>query len=185
MSFEKIRQPVIIPCYDDEEISLIKTLQNGGRSHDIHPVVYAFRRLRNYFLMLLAYIMPINKIRVTLNRMKGVNIGKNVYIGMFCFLDNAYPEYIYIEDNAGINTGTMIIAHNNFKSHFRDLITPTAEPVIIREGALVAVRCIILPGVTIGSKSIVCAGSVVNKSVPDCTLVAGNPAKKITTLKIQ
>lgn len=185
MSFEKIRQPVVIPYFDDKEIGLIRSLINGGRSRNISPIIYAFRRLRNYLLMLLAYITPINKIRVSLNRMKGINIGENVYIGMFCFLDNVYPEYIYIEDNAGINTGTMILAHFNFKSHFRDIITPTAEPVIIREGALVAVRCIILPGVTIGSKSIVSAGSVVNKSIPSYTLVTGNPAKKITTLKIQ
>jgi len=59
-----------------------------------------------------------------------------------------------------------------------------AQPVIIKEGAIISVRCIVLPGVSVGINSIVSAGSVVNRSVPDNTLVAGNPAKKITTYKI-
>lgn len=37
----------------------------------------------------------------------------------------------------------------------------------------------ILPGVTVGENSIVGAGSVVTKDVPDNTIVAGNPAKFI------
>ena len=37
-------------------------------------------------------------------------------------------------------------------------------------------RSIILKGVTVGEGSIVAAGSVVTKDVPDYTLVAGNPA---------
>lgn len=38
---------------------------------------------------------------------------------------------------------------------------------------------IILSGVKIGSGSIIAAGSVVTKDVPPCSIVAGNPAKKI------
>jgi acetyltransferase-like isoleucine patch superfamily enzyme len=175
---------MVIP-YGDQENSLFKSLKNGSRSRNIHLLVYAFRRLRNYSLSMLAYVFPMNRIRVTLHRWKGINIGKDVYIGSHCLFDNAYPEFIYIEDHASINAGTMIISHFNPKNHFRDLITPMAQPVCIREGAIISVRSIILPGVTIGKNSIVSAGSVVNRSIPDNTLVAGNPAKKITTYKIQ
>ena len=41
----------------------------------------------------------------------------------------------------------------------------------------------ILPGVTIGKNSIVAANSVVTKSVPDYSVVAGNPAKILKELK--
>lgn len=179
----KIKEPISIP-YGDQKDSFWETIKNGGKSRNLNPFLYGLKRILNYFIFITAYIIPFNKFRVTLNRWKGVNIGNNVYIGMFVSFDNAYPEFIYVEENASINAGTMIVAHFNPKSHFSDLITPMAEPVIIKEGAIVSVRSIILPGVTVGKRSIVSAGSVVNKSVPDYTLVMGNPAKKITTLKL-
>ena len=183
MDPENRLQPKYIPYYDQTG-SLWQSLRNGASSRNITILRYAFHRFRNYSLLMLAFISPINKIRVVLHRWRGVHIGKNVYIGMLCFIDNAYPEYIYIEDNASINAGSMIISHFNLKSHFKDIIPATVEPVVIGKGAIIAVRSIILPGITIGTCSIVSAGSVVNRSVSDYTLVAGNPAKKITTLKI-
>ena len=54
-----------------------------------------------------------------------------------------------------------------------------AKPVIIKDGAFIGTDCIILKGVTIGEKSVIGAGSVVTKSVPDGEIWAGNPAKFI------
>lgn len=51
--------------------------------------------------------------------------------------------------------------------------------VIIKDYAWIGSNVIILPKVTIGKGAVVAAGSVVTKSVPDYTLVAGIPAKKI------
>lgn len=53
------------------------------------------------------------------------------------------------------------------------------SPVIIKDGAFIGADCIILKGVTIGERSIVGAGSVVTKSIPDGEIWAGNPAKFI------
>jgi acetyltransferase-like isoleucine patch superfamily enzyme len=52
-------------------------------------------------------------------------------------------------------------------------------PVIIEDDVWVGCKSIILKGVTIGRASIVAAGSVVTKSVPNSVLVAGNPARII------
>lgn len=57
------------------------------------------------------------------------------------------------------------------------------EPVLVKSFAWIGTRCIILPGVTIGKGSIVGAGSVVTKDVPDYHLVAGNPARVIKDLR--
>ena len=56
------------------------------------------------------------------------------------------------------------------------------KPVIIKDGAFIGADGIILKGVTIGKKSVIGAGSVVTKSVPDGEIWAGNPAKFIRKL---
>jgi len=58
-----------------------------------------------------------------------------------------------------------------------------ARPVMIGRNVWIGASAIILRGVTIGDNAIVAAGSVVTKSVPSNTVVAGNPAKIIKTLE--
>jgi acetyltransferase-like isoleucine patch superfamily enzyme len=50
-------------------------------------------------------------------------------------------------------------------------------PVHIKKGAFVGAHCLILKGVTIGENSIVGAGSVVTKDIPDHEIWGGNPAR--------
>lgn len=142
------------------------------------------RKIKNTILMLMAYSCPMNAVRIKFHRWRGVNIGKNVYLGMFCFLDNLYPHYIYIEDNASINAGSMILTHFNPMKRFAPILKARVAPVIVKEGAILAVRSTVLPGVCIGKNSIVSAGSVVEKDVPSYTLVRGNPAKKVVDYEI-
>ena len=54
--------------------------------------------------------------------------------------------------------------------------------VTIGRGSWIGARSIILPGVTIGERVVVAAGSVVTKDIPDDTLVGGNPARIIRSL---
>lgn len=55
-------------------------------------------------------------------------------------------------------------------------------PVFIGDGTWVGARAMILPGVTIGKRVVVAAGSVVTRDVPDDVLVAGNPARVVRQL---
>jgi len=52
----------------------------------------------------------------------------------------------------------------------------TAAPIVVGDGTWIGARSLILGGVTIGRGSVVAAGAVVTKNVPDNTLVAGVPA---------
>jgi len=136
-------------------------------------------KVRNTILQLMAYTCPNNGLRIKMHRRRGMHIGKNVYIGMFCFFDNLAPEYIYIEDSASINAQTMILTHFNPMEQYRNVLQARVAPVVIHHGAIVAVRSTIMPGVEIGKFAIVSGGSVVEKSVPDYTMVKGNPAKQV------
>lgn len=141
--------------------------------------VQKFRKIKNTVLLLLAYACPSNGMRIRMHRCRGVKIGKGVYLGMFCFLDNLYPEYIVIEDKASVNAGTMILTHFNPMKQFAPILKARVAPVIVGEGAIVAVRSTLLPGVNIGTRAIVSAGSVVEKNVGAYSIVRGNPAKKV------
>jgi len=136
-------------------------------------------KVRNTIFQLLAYSCPNNGLRIRMHRRRGMHIGKHVYIGMFCFFDNLAPEYIYIEDNASVNAQTMILTHFNPMEQYRNVLQARVAPVVIHHGAIVAVRSTIMPGVEIGKFAIVSGGSVVEKSVPDYTMVKGNPAKQV------
>jgi len=53
------------------------------------------------------------------------------------------------------------------------------KPVAIGEDVWIGSNCVIVPGVTIGKKSVIGAGSVVTKDVPAFSLAVGNPAKVV------
>ena len=58
----------------------------------------------------------------------------------------------------------------------------TSEGIIVGDGVWIGYRCTILPGVKIGDGSIIGAGSLVNKNVPNNTVCAGSPARIIRKL---
>lgn len=57
------------------------------------------------------------------------------------------------------------------------------KPITIGEDVWVGGSAVICPGVTIGHRSIIGAGSVVTRDVPDDVFAAGNPCRVIRTLK--
>lgn len=56
-----------------------------------------------------------------------------------------------------------------------------SAPVRICDGCWIGERAVILPGVTIGEKSIIGANSVVTKSIPAYSIAVGMPAKVVKT----
>ncbi len=122
------------------------------------------------------------KFRCRLERLRGVKIGKHVFLGGGNVLDRARPDLITIEDYVSLAGGVYILTHSNPTTPLREILGPSSKkvgPVIIKRGAWIAVNVVILPGVTIGENSIVATGSVVMKDVPPMTIVGGAPAKEI------
>jgi acetyltransferase-like isoleucine patch superfamily enzyme len=111
------------------------------------------------------------RLRVALYRLIGFRIGRNVFIGMKCYLDDMDPALITIDDNAVISYGTYFAVHGFGQEH---------TPIHVEEGAYVGMRCTIVSGkrgVTIGHHAVVGAGSLVNRSVPAHAAAAGNPVR--------
>lgn len=119
-----------------------------------------------------------------------LKIGKNVGISATSF---ACKGIIEVGDNVRIGSGCVIhdTDHHSTdpklrtgKSKSADVAGAIKRPVIIKNNVFMGARCIVLKGVTIGENSIIGAGSVVTKNIPDNEIWAGNPAKFIKKLDV-
>jgi UDP-2-acetamido-3-amino-2,3-dideoxy-glucuronate N-acetyltransferase len=118
-----------------------------------------------------------------------VEVQKNAFIGKRCKISSHtfICEGVEIEDDVFIGHGVMFI-NDRFPRATSDSGTLQTEedweviPTYIKQGVSIGSNATILCGITIGSRSIVGAGSVVIADVPEDVIVAGNPAKIIRTI---
>jgi acetyltransferase-like isoleucine patch superfamily enzyme len=117
-----------------------------------------------------------------------------VKVGVGCDLLNHVDHYgsepwlIELGNHITLTEGVMLITHDASSRLFRHKL-PGSSPygnrfgtIVIHDECFIGVNAIILPGVSIGPRSIVGAGSVVTKDVPPDTVVAGVPSHTICTL---
>jgi maltose O-acetyltransferase len=109
-----------------------------------------------------------------------MQIGANVWLPDSTWIDSSHCFLISIGDNCGFGDGCHILAHDAQMDEFLD--AARIGRVTIHESCHIGARTVILPGVEIGPRTIVGAGSVVNKSLPPDTVCSGNPAKVICSL---
>lgn len=105
-----------------------------------------------------------------IHRLRGVKVGKGVYITEQVFIENEYPECVEIQDGVEIAPKVNIIAHR---------LGP--GKIIIQKKAFIGMGSNIAAAMgrtlTIGECAVIAMGSVVTNDVPPYTFVAGNPAK--------
>ncbi|GAA0670506.1 acyltransferase [Rheinheimera tangshanensis] len=130
-------------------------------------------------------------------------IGDNTYIGGSTLISKSS---IIIGSNVTIAWGTTIYDHSSHSLDYRerrndirrqvesyrqgndiienkDWSTVKTAPIVIEDDVWIGFDCIILKGVTIGEGAIIGAGSVVRDNVAPWTVVAGNPAVFVKSLK--
>lgn len=164
--------------------TLTSQILSSSKRRELSVFQFLFKKLLNYTLERLAYNCPFNSWRVKFHKWRGVKIGKNVMIGLQVTLDHSYPEYIIIEDDVSLAGNNYLLAHSNPYPHFKNVIKSFVAPVIIKKGAWLGTGAMIMPEVTVGEYSIVAAGSVVTKDVPEKVIAGGMPAKIIKEIDL-
>jgi acetyltransferase-like isoleucine patch superfamily enzyme len=138
---------------------------------------------RNYFLGHLARWAPLG-INLLIHRLRGVKMGKGVYIDPSATIETAYPENITIGNDVRITANAIIMTHIKAPHALRNqgIIPLVKQPVVLEDHCFIGVNAVIMPGVTIGRGSVVTSGSVVLTNVPPAVMVTGNPAKIVKRL---
>lgn len=115
---------------------------------------------------------------------KGVYIDFDVQLGANCKVQNYSCVFHGTTLEDGVFVGPEVVFTND---RYPRAINPDGTlkladdwevgETVVKYGAAVGSRSVVLPGITIGRWALIAAGSVVTKNVPDHALVAGNPAR--------
>lgn len=111
-----------------------------------------------------------------------IGCADKIEIGSYVIISN--NVHIYDNNNHPTDPTTRKeMCLNGFYGEAWSWTHATKKPTIIEDNVWIGERSTILKGVTIGEGSIVACDSVVTKSVPPFSLIAGNPAKVVKSLK--
>jgi len=138
-------------------------------------------------------IGPNTRIWAFAHILSGARIGSDCNICDFCYIEND----VIIGDRVTIKCGVQVwdglrIEDDVFigpNVTFTNDQFPRSKqefellPTLVKRGSSIGANATILPGITIGEKAMIGAGSVVTKDVPPDTVVFGNPARVIKTLE--
>jgi acetyltransferase-like isoleucine patch superfamily enzyme len=110
------------------------------------------------------------------DKFKNLYIGNDCHIGKNCFLD--LMDKIIMKDNVTVSMGSKILTHLDMgKSGLSKIYPAIQKSVVINNNCFIGAGTAILMGVELGENCLVAAGSVVTKSFPANSVIAGVPAK--------
>ena len=107
-----------------------------------------------------------------------ISIGKNFYTNHnVTILDGAkviFGDNVFIAPNCVFST-----AGHAIDSEQRNQGLEIAQPITVGDSVWIGANVSLLPGVTIGSNTIIGSGSVVTKDIPEGVIAVGNPCKVV------
>ena len=138
--------------------------------------MFFIKLLRKYYHLLLQ-----KKQESYLDSLKerGLQIGENVIIMDACFFDPSHCFLISIGNNTTFAPNVRLIAHD--ASTKRALGYSRVGRIRIGSECFIGDSVIVLPGVSIGDKSVIASGSVVTKDIPEGSIAVGSPCRVIAS----
>ncbi len=110
-----------------------------------------------------------------------LHIGKHCWFNCDCIFDIGAP--VNIGNNVAVGHQVMFITTSHEIGTLGRRAGPlTVGPITIGDGVWLGARCMILPGVTVGTGAVIAAGAVVTRNVPPNVMVGGVPARPLRRL---
>ena len=107
-------------------------------------------------------------------------VGANTWIGEEAWIDNL--DQVNLGPNVCISQGAYLFCGNHdYKSPAFDLLT---APITLEEGAWVAAKGVVCPGVIMKSHAVLSAGSLATGTLKPYTVYRGNPAEPVRKREI-
>ncbi|QOR66201.1 acyltransferase [Cytobacillus suaedae] len=150
---------------------------SGGNSlWHIYKTVPFLKVMKNFIVIQLARYTPVLSFKNWLYRtFLKMKVGDQTSFALMVMLDIMFPEKISVGRNTVIGYNTTILAHEYLIKEYR------LGDVVIGDEVMIGANSTILPGITIGNRAIVSAGTLVHKDVPEGAFVGGNPMRVIYT----
>ncbi len=111
-----------------------------------------------------------------------IRLGDNSFLNYDAILMDCAPITIGNDVSIGPRAQLLTALHPMEDHELRRQRWETAAPITIGDNVWLGGGVIVCPGVTIGANTVVGAGSVVTKDLPEKVFAAGNPARVIRTL---
>jgi acetyltransferase-like isoleucine patch superfamily enzyme len=115
----------------------------------------------------------------------GVTVGDHVrFYGMPSGMFGTEPWLITIGSNVHVTSGCAFITHDGGTLILRGEV-PDLEwtaPITVGNNVYLGMRTLVMPGVRIGNRVIIGAGSIVTRDIPDNSVAVGAPARVIKTV---
>jgi len=116
-------------------------------------------------------------VRPFLHRLRGVKIGRNVFIGDDVYLENEYPEAVEIHEGAQIGIRAILLAHTRGPGH-----------LIVEKDAYIGPNVVVAASggqtLRIGEGAVISAGVVVTTNVAPRMFVVNTAAKAVAEARI-
>ena len=113
-----------------------------------------------------------NKLRIWIYRLVGFKIGKNPFIGMYCYLDDMCYDILTFGDDVIVSYGVYFACHGRNQEHL---------PIHVDDRACIGMRASIISKNIdgIGKNAVIGACTLVNRNVPDGATAVGTPCRII------
>lgn len=161
---------------------------NGYLRASDHNAMTAKRLIRKVWNWFDLYVLCMRS-KVKYLRKRGAQIGQECDLLTDVESFGTEPYLVKIGDRVTITSGVKFITHDGSTRLFRRLypeMNPYGNvfaPVIIGNNCFIGVNAILLPGTKIADDTIVGAGSVVKGEFPPRSVIAGVPAKRLSSLE--